>query len=181
MSEELQPDDSVTRLRDTAAEFSRMRGALQQAGELAVVNASPLARYRLDVLDKRATTIQGAIESVGKMVDGARHWFSDTFGTDVETEVPIANPVIESTIQTSIAGMNYFLKDAREELNRVLSRQKQYDALPPEKKDSVLSELRAEDSPVPVVKAGGFAVPKKWLWIGAGALAVAVWYFNDED
>lgn len=175
------PDDQ-TRLRDTAADFVALRGALQQAGALAVVNASPATRYRLDVLNTRAASIQKAIESVGKMIDGARRWFSDTFGTDVEESVPLANPAIAASIQTSIAGMNYFMRDAKAELDRIIAKQKQYEALPADKKDSALSELRAEGTPQPEenkVIATLRTVPK-WVWIG-GALAVGMYLVQRGD
>ena len=173
------PDDAQQRLRDTAAEFIRVRGALQQAATLAVVNASPVAKARLAALNKRAGVIQDAITNAGKMVDGARRWFSDTFGTEVEDAVPLANPAIAASIQTSIAGMNYFLKDARSELDAIIARQKKYEALPADQKDAVLNGLHAEAATDTVTPA----VPAKWLWIGAGVLAV--WVFlkgkGDDD
>lgn len=174
--------DDQQRLQDTAKNFIAVRGALQQAGTLAVVNASPATRYRLDVLNRRATTIQKTIESVGKMVDGARRWFADTFGADVGDAVPLANPAIAAAIQTSVAGMNYFLRDAKAELDRIIARQKQYEALPADKKDSALSELRAEETPQPAenkIVTTLRSVPK-WVWIG-GALAVGMVLVNRRD
>lgn len=165
-----------TTLRDTAAEFSQMRGALQNASALPVVTASPASRARVDALNKRAAAIQGTIESVGRMIDGARRWFSDTFGTDVQQTVPLANPAINGSIQTSIATMKYFLRDAKAELDRIIARQKQFESLPDEKKKSALSEFSAES-----VAVAAPNIPKKWLVIGALAVGALIWWRGGEQ
>ncbi|MGH8744387.1 MAG: hypothetical protein ACREUY_08940 [Burkholderiales bacterium] len=162
--------DAKEKLRKTAAEFIKIRGALQNAGTLAVVAASPRQRSRIDALNTRAAMIQKSIEGAGKMIDGARHWFSDTFGTDVEDSVPLANPAIEASVQTSIAAMNYFLRDARAELNAVIDRQKKFEAIPEEKRASALSGLAAESATEQVTPA--FTPSKNILMIGLYALAL---------
>lgn len=162
-----QAGDLQENLRVTAAEFTRVRGALQQAGGLPVVTASPAAKLRVAVLNKRAGMIQTTIESVGKMIDGARRWYADTFGTEVESQVPAANPTIGASMQTSIAAMNYFIRDAKAELDSIVERQKVFESLPEDKRGTALAELKSE-----VAKPGAapFSIPRKWLVIGALAV-----------
>jgi hypothetical protein len=169
------PDVLQAKLRDTAAEFIRVRGALQSAENLAVVAASPLTRARLAAFNKRAAAIQQTIEGAGRMVDGARRWFADTFGTQVEETVPLANPAINASIQTSIAAMNYFLKDAKAELDSIIARQRDYEALPEDQRPKALAGLAAE------TPAASTAIPPKWLWLGAGALAIWVFLKGGDD
>jgi len=167
---------NAARLRETGAEFTRVRGLLQSAEGFAVVNASPATRSRLGAMHKRAALLQKAIEKTGGMIDGARKWFADTFGKTVESAVPLANPAIDAAVQTSIVGMNYFLKDAKAELDRIIGLQKQYEALPADKKDSALAELRAESTPVATP-----AIPAKWVWIGLALAGAFVWWKGGES
>jgi hypothetical protein len=163
-------------LRDTAAEFARVRGALQSAAVLPVVIASPVRRARVDALIKRAATIQQTIEGAGRMIDGARRWFSDTFGVQVEDSVPAANPAIAASIKTSVAAMNYFLRDAKAELDAIIDRQRQYESIPEEKRAGALAELRAAEAPAP-----GATIAPKWLWLGIGATALFVLLKGGDD
>ena len=156
-------DPSVT-LRQTAAEFVRLRGVLQQAGALRVVISSPITKKRVDVLNKRAGMIQDAIEHSGRMIDGARRWFSDTFGSPIEQTVPLANPAIGASVQTSIAAMKFFMRDAKAELNRIIASQRALEAAPKEKQSQILAELGAQS--VPDKKPDD----ENWLLMGAIAL-----------
>lgn len=164
-------DDQQARLRDKAAEFIAARGALQSAGALAVVNASQVNKARLAALNKRAALLQKTIENVGKMIDGARRWFSDTFGIQLETSAPIAETAIDASIQSAIAGMNYFIRDVQSELKRVAELDEQYRAAPAEQKDRMLSALH-DETPQP---AAPFAIPKKWLLFGGVAIIAVIW------
>ena len=165
-------------LRDKAAQFIAARGALQSAGALAVVNASPVNRARLDALNKRAVLLQKVIESAGRMVDGARRWFADTFGIKLETSAPVAETAISGTVQAAIAGMNYFIRDVNEELMRINALDVKYRAMTPEQRDSVLSELHAE-TPAP---AAPFPIPGEMKWVlVAVAGAGLFWYLNSES
>lgn len=161
-------DNPQSRLRETADEFIRLRGALQQAQTLPVVSASPTTKARLAALNKRATAIQSTIENVGKMIDGARRWFADTFGARMESQVPLANPAIDGTVQTSIAAMNYFMRDAKTELDRIVALHKAFEALPADKKPQALAELGIQTAPAP--PSG--VLKNKWLWIGGAAVAL---------
>lgn len=169
-------DNSQLALRDTAAEFTRVRGALQSAVALPVVAASPARRARVDALIKRAALIQNTIEGAGRMIDGARKWFSDTFGVQVEESVPLANPAIGASIQTSVAAMNYFLRDAKAELDAIIERQRQYESIPEEKRAGALAELRATETPAPVS-----GIVPKWVWLGVGAVALFVMMKGEND
>jgi hypothetical protein len=168
--------DPQVKLRDTAADFIRMRGALQSAGALPVVIASPVTRTRLDALMKRAAAIQKTIEGAGRMIDGARKWFADTFGAKVEDSVPLANPTIRAGVQTSIAAMNYFLRDAKAELDAIIERQRQYESFPEEQRPKVLAGLAAESAPVATP-----AIPAKWLLIGAGMFALWIFFKGGDN
>lgn len=169
--------DLHARLDETAAEFVALRGELQRAGALAVVNASPLSKKRIDAFANRATKIQAAIESTGRMIDGARRWFSDTFGMPVEESVPLANPAIEASVQASIAAMKYFIRDARAELETIGKRQSQYEAFPEDKRDKVLSALHAEDLPAVISPP----LAPKYVLLGLAAVAAYVWWKGNDD
>lgn len=142
-------------LRERGAEFTAAREALARAQKYPVVMASPIELKRLAALNARATKLQTVIESVGKMIDGARQWFGDTFSVDIADEVPIANTAIDAAIQSAIAGMNYFIRDARKELDIILKAQQQLDAAPEEQKKKMLGEL-SQQKPAP-----GVAVSKR--------------------
>jgi hypothetical protein len=172
-------DGAQSRLRETAAEFTRIRGALQQAGALPVVVASKASRVRVAALNARAAAIQKTIEGAGRMVDGARKWFADTFGASVEDTVPLANPTIAASIQTSIAAMNYFLRDAKAELNAIIARQKQYEAAPEDKRAALLSGLGADTAPD--VAAQELQIRRNWIYLGIAAVAVAVFLKGKGD
>ena len=167
-----------TELQEKAAEFIAARGALQSASALAVVNASPVNRARLDALNKRAALLQKSIETAGRMVDGARRWFSDTFGIQLETSVPMAETAVDASVQTAIAGMNYFIRDVRSELTRINSLDEQYNAMTPEQRDKALGELREQQPALPVAP---FPINKKWVVAGAILAIGAMWYFKEGE
>ena len=172
------PEKAQTELQQKAAEFIAARGALQSAAGLAVVAASPVNMARVAALNKRAVMVQQTIESVGRMVDGARRWFADTFGIQLESSVPIAETAVDASVQTAIAGMNYFIRDVRAELTRINALDQQYQAMPPEQRDRALGELRSQK---PALPSAPFPIAKKWLVAGAVLALGALWFFRKGD
>jgi hypothetical protein len=162
-------------LRDKGAEFTAARDALARAQKYPVVIASPIEQQRLAALNARATKLQGLIESVGKMIDGARKWFGDTFSLDLATDVPVANTAIDATIQSAIAGMNYFIRDARGELDAILKAQQILDAAPDEQKTKMLGELQAQPNAAPPTFS------KKTGVIVLAALGLLIWLSKGDD
>jgi hypothetical protein len=145
-------------LRERAAEFTAARDALARAAVYPVVMASPVEQKRLAALNSRAVKIQALIENVGKMIDGARHWFADTFSMDIADEVPVANTVIDTAMQSAIAAMNYFIRDTKKELDIILKAQQTLDAAPEDQQKKMLAELSTQQPPgaaVPISKRTG--------------------------
>jgi hypothetical protein len=164
-------------LREKGAEFTAARNRVMQAIKLPVVQASAFSRARMDTLALRAARLQTAIEQIGKMIDGARRWFQDTFSLDVATEIPIANTAIDTTMQTAIAGMNYFIRDANVELERVAGMQKLFDAANDDQKKTMLGELHAQSLPTP-------AAPSKANALILALIVGGLWWLNrkgDDD
>jgi Sec-independent protein translocase protein TatA len=163
-------------LRDKGAEFTAARDALARAQKYPVVMASPLEQKRLAMLNARASKLQQLIESVGKMIDGARKWFGDTFSLDLASDVPVANTAIDATIQSAIAGMNYFIRDARQELDSILKAQEMVDAAPDEQKKKMLGELQAQQ---PAAASPTFS--KRTGAIVLAALGLLIWFSKGDD
>jgi hypothetical protein len=163
-------------LREKGAEFTAARDALARAEKYPVVIASPIEQKRLAMLNARASKLQQLIESVGKMIDGARKWFGDTFSLDLATDIPIANSAIDAAIQSAIAGMNYFIRDAKGELDAILKAQEMLDAAPDEQKKKMLGELQAQQ---PANASPTFS--KKTGAIILAALGLLIWFSKGDD
>lgn len=170
----MQNPDKQVELRERGAEFSALRAQLAQAAQLPIVAASAMARSRVDALNTRAGKLQTGITQVGKMIDGARRWFADTFSLDLAEEVPIANTGIDAAIQSSIAGMNYFIRDAKAELARIAELQKIYDAATEDQKRNILTDLKSEAGPVAAP-----ALSQKTILIMLAA-AAALWWVSSR-
>lgn len=168
--------DRQQELREKGAEFIEARAALARAAQYPVVAASRIEQARLKALNTRAAKLQALIEQVGKMIDGARHWFHDTFSMDLQDDVPVANTVIDSAIQAAIAGMNYFLRDVRKELDTISKAQAVLDAAPEDQKKKIIGELQAlgETSHPPVIS-------KKAGIIVVAVLGLLLWFGSDEN
>lgn len=156
-------------LRDKGAEFTQIRAAVAQVSALPVVAASATARASVAALNTRAEKLQGLIEQIGKMIDGARRWFADTFSLDVSEQVPFANTAIDGAIQSAIAGMNYFIRDAKNVLARIEATQKIYDAASDEQKKNMLGDLSKQSVPAIPAPSG------KALLIVAGIIGALYW------
>jgi hypothetical protein len=149
-------------LRERGAEFTAAREAVATAAQLPIVRASAPERARFGALNIRAQKLQSAIEAIGKTVDGARRWFSDTFSLDMASEIPLAGTAIDVTIQSAIAGMNYFIRDAKAELSRIGELQKIFESQSDEQKKNMLGDLRQLSLPALPAPSG-----KTWLIVGA--------------
>lgn len=162
---------SPEELRDKAAQFTEAVSQLRAAAALPVVNHSSQDRRAVDLLLKRAGALQKTIESAGRMIDGGRRWFRDTFGTDLE-HVPVAGTAIDTAIQTSIAGMNYFLRDAENELKRTQTLKEKFDALPEDGRKALLASLADQ----PGDEGVNPAPSKKTAVLILGGIAGAIWF-----
>ncbi len=165
--------DKQAELREKGAEFTAARSAVAQAANFPVVIANPPTKALVDVLNERAARLQALIEQTGKMIDGARKWFADTFSADVRDEVPVANTAIDAVIQSAIAGMNYFIRDAKAALAKIEATQKIYDAATPEQRKNMLADLSKQTFPVMPAFSG------KALLIVAAVIG-ALWLFNSR-
>jgi len=167
-------NDKQTELREKGAEFTAVREALSRAAQLPVVRASVIQRARVDALAARAAKLQAAIEQIGKMIDGARRWFKDTFSVDVAAEVPVANTALAATMQSAIAGMNYFIRDAQKELAQIDAAQKVFEGASDDQKKNMLADLGAQSLPV-------LAAPStKTALIVAAIIGVLLWLGRDS-
>lgn len=170
-------DKAQAELRETAQDFVRVNDALKSALALPVVRASPKNSAAVAAMLRRGSTIQTTIEGAGRMIDGARKWFADTFGAKVEDSVPLANPAIGASIQTSTAAMKYFLRDAKAMLDSIIARERQYESMPEEQRKTALASLAAD----PPADAAAPVIPKKFLVIGALAIGAFVLWKGQYD
>lgn len=146
-----------------------MRVAVANVRALPVVAANPVAKANIDALESRAEKLQALITQVGKMIDGARRWFADTFSLDMSEQVPLADAAIDGAIQSAIAGMNYFIRDAKNALARIEATQKIYASASAEQKKNMLGDLSKQSVSVPAPASG-----KALLLIAA---AIGMLYF----
>lgn len=163
-------------LRERAAEFSAAREAIAKAAQLPIVQASAIERARFAALGLRAGKLQSAIESIGKTVDGARRWFADTFSLDMVAEIPIAGTAVSVTIQSAIAGMNYFIRDAKAELARIDELKKIFDVQSDEQKKTLLGDLRQLSVPAPAMAVTGSG--KNWIVLAA--VVAGLYWLNSK-
>jgi hypothetical protein len=167
--------DKQVELREKGAEFIAVREALARVAQLPVVRASAVERARVDALSGRAAKLQSLIEQVGRMIDGARHWFKDTFSTDVSENVPLANTAINGAMQSAIASMNYFIRDAKKELAQIEQAQKVFEGASDEQKKLMLGDLSAQTLPAAA------APSKKTALIVLAVVGVLIWLGRDQD
>lgn len=158
-------------LREKGAEFTAIRDRVMLDAQLPVVQASAPTKARMGTLALRASRLQTAIEQIGKMIDGARRWFNDTFSLDVAAEIPLADTAIDAAMQSAIAGLNYFIRDAKAELARVAGMQKIFDEADDKQKTVMLGELQAQSLPVP-------AAPSTKIALVVTAAIAVLWFFN---
>lgn len=167
------PHNPQKELREVAAQFSEARTALAEAQRV------PVAKYfraPLQQMTVRAAKLQSLIQHAGGMVDGARKFFSKSFGVPIEEAVPMASPAIDIAIQSSVTAMNYFLRDAEKLTQAISEKQAEYDALPPEQKkalgESEPIDILADDVEVTAKRLPFFS--KEFL-IAAGFLGLCIY------
>lgn len=163
--------DRQTVLREKGAEFTAVRDRVMQAAQLPVVQASSPTKTRMSALSLRASRLQTTIEQIGKMIDGARRWFSDTFSLDVAAEIPFADTAIDVAMQSAIAGMNYFIRDANAVMAEISKTQQMFDAATNEQKKLMLADLRKQRAPV-------LAAPFTKIALIITLAIAALWWLN---
>ena len=104
-------DKRIAELRTRADAFNSVMRELSQMGPALRSDKKAFAEWQQIMLDGGA--IRAAIETSGKMIDGAAKWVSRTFQRDALDAIPFAADVVQATTNGSISAIDNFIDRAR--------------------------------------------------------------------
>jgi len=103
--------ERVSALRERANVFNSVMFDLQKMGPALRGDKNALAEWRQLMLD--GNSIRAAIQTSGKMIDGASKWVSQTFQRKALDAIPFAADVVHTATNGSIGAIDHFLDRAK--------------------------------------------------------------------
>lgn len=137
--------DVIEQLRAQSKVFDGALLQLERSAAAVRQDAKARAYWERLVADGRS--IRVAVQTAGRMIDGARKWVNRTFQTEALDAIPFANDVVITTTRGALSSVNHWLERANKFLPHVARLQDKLAELPEDER-AKLAEAPATPAPV---------------------------------
>lgn len=133
-------EQKLTLLKQRGAEFQDTMRDLLAVRDAVKQDPKAFAEWQKLILDGNG--IRSAIETAGRMIDGARRWTSRVFQVDAVSKIPFASDVVVMTTGGAISAIEHFIDRVHALSPKFLELQAKFKKLP-EAEQKKLGEMPA--------------------------------------